>query len=152
MDGWPFSRRERESGAAPDYYKEGLKLAGKGKHHEALTSFRLALKERPEDAEIMQQMALVYTHIGLPDEAIRCYEDCLEVTETAPAAHYGLAFLYLHRGDVGNARLHLKAFLREPPADENAAAHVEHALATLRRLSGGASADESVSGSGEGVT
>ncbi len=142
MGWWPFSGRGRESGAAPDYYKEGLKLAGKGKYHEALTSFRLALKTRPEDAEVMQQMALVYTHIGLPDEAIRCYEDCLKITDKAPAAHYGLAFLYLNRGDEGNARLHLKAFLREPPSDENAAAHVEHAQATLERLSGGAKPDK----------
>jgi Flp pilus assembly protein TadD len=149
MRWWPFARREPETEAAPNYYREGVKLAAQGKLHEALTSFRLALKEEPEDAEIMQQMALVYTHIGLPDEAIRFYEDSLTVTDKAPAAHYGLAFLYLNRGDEANARRHLRAFLEEPPADEEAAAHVEHALSTLRRLATGGSADAPAGDPGE---
>ena len=141
MGWWPFSRREPEAEAAPNYYKEGVKLAAKGKSHEALTSFRLALKQRPEDAEIMQQMALVYTHIGLPEEAIRLYEESLKYADKAPAAHYGLAFLYLNRGEEANARRHLRAFLDEPPAGEEAAAHIEHASSTLRRLTTGGSAD-----------
>lgn len=137
-------------GEPPDYYEEGLKLAGKEKYHEALTSFRLALRRRPDDPEILQQMAVIYTRIGMPEEAVRYYEEALAIGEDAPAAHYGLAFLFLRSGDLEKARAHLEAFLRQPPQEEGAAAHVEHARRTLERLDAGAvDADEPRSGAGE---
>lgn len=137
MKWWPFSRRTSELGEPPDYYGEGLKLAGKEKYHEALTSFRLALRRRPDDAEIMQQMAVIYTRIGMPEEAVRFYEQAIAIEDSAPAAHYGLAFLFLRGGDLERARAHLETFLRQPPSDEGAVAHVEHARRTLERLQGG---------------
>ena len=39
-----------------DYYREGADLLREGKAHEALTSFRLALKEAPGDTVIVQVM------------------------------------------------------------------------------------------------
>jgi Flp pilus assembly protein TadD len=149
MGWWPFSRRDKGFGEPPDYYREGLKLADEQKYHEALTSFRLALRKRPEDPEIMQQMAVVYTHIGMPDEAVRYYEEAIRVGGDSPGAHYGLAFLFLHRGDLANTRLHLKAFLRQPPQDEQAAVHIEHARQTLQQLEAGGPAADRDAGNGE---
>jgi tetratricopeptide (TPR) repeat protein len=137
MGWWPFSRRRTGLGEPPDYYREGLKLADQEKYHEALTSFRLALRRRPDDSEIMEQMAVVYTHIGMPDEAIKYYEEAVRSGGESPAAHYGLAFLFLRRGDTANATLHLRAFLRKPPEGDEVAAHIEHARQTLSRLEGG---------------
>jgi Flp pilus assembly protein TadD len=54
-----------------DYYREGLELLGVGKYHEALTSFRLALREAPRDHAVLQQMAIAYTRIGMTDEALK---------------------------------------------------------------------------------
>ena len=142
MRWWPFSRREKGLGEPPDYYGEGHRLANQQKFHEALTSFRLALRARPDDAEIMEQMAVIYTHIGMPDEAVKYYEEAIETGRCSPAAHYGLAFLFLHRGDAVGALRHLEAFLRQPPTDEDAAAHVEHARRTLRQLEAGEPAGE----------
>ncbi len=142
MRWWPFSRRGRGIGEPPDYYREGLRLASRQKYHEALTSFRLALRSRPDDPEIMQQMAVVYTHIGMPDEAIKYYERAIGAGGEAAAAHYGLAFLYLRRGDAERARTHLSAFLRRPPAGDEAVAHIEHARRTLARLESGDPIDE----------
>ena len=48
-----------------DYYQEGLELLSEGKHHEALTSFRLALKDAPGDPVVLQQIAIAYTRIGM---------------------------------------------------------------------------------------
>ena len=51
------------------YYEEGLALVEEDKLHEALTSFRLALKQTPGDEVILQQIAIVsvsYTHLTLP--------------------------------------------------------------------------------------
>jgi Flp pilus assembly protein TadD len=134
MAWWPFSRRDRLPGKPPDYYREGLRLASQEKFHEALTSFRLALRTRPGDAEIMEQMAVIYTHIGMPDEAVRYYEEAIDAGAASPAAHYGLGFLFLRRGDVENGRRHLEAFLSRPPSEADAAAHIEHARQTLERL------------------
>ena len=53
----------REEGR-PDYYREGLELALEERYHEALTSLRLALRERPGDVATLEQMAIVYTRMG----------------------------------------------------------------------------------------
>lgn len=136
MGWWPFSRGLRGLGEPPDYYREGLKLTGERKYHEALTSFRLALRQRPEDAEIMEQMAVVYTRIGIPEEAVKFYRLAIETGNHSPGAHYGLGFLLLRRGDEEGARWQLERFLSDPPRGEEASAHVEHARKTLLRLSG----------------
>ncbi|MGD8868057.1 MAG: tetratricopeptide repeat protein [Gemmatimonadales bacterium] len=137
-------------GEPPDYYGEGLRLAGEERYHEALTSFRLALRRQPDDPGILQQMAVIYTRIGMPEEAVRHYEAAIETGGDATAAHYGLAFLLLRSGNGPGARAHLEAFLRQPPQDEDASAHIEHARQTLERLeSGGSGAEEPEVGSGE---
>ncbi len=133
---WRWAGRGRGLGEPPDYYREGLKLVEQKKYHEALTSFRLALRLSPQDAEILQQMAVVYTHIGLPDEAIRFYRQAIEAEARAPAAHYGLAFLLYHRGELAAARKHLEAFLASPPAEAEAAAHIAHARKILEEIGG----------------
>ncbi len=138
MGWWPFSRRVKGLGEPPDYYREALKLADQQKYHEALTSFRLALRQRPDDAKIMEQMAVIYTHIGMDDEAVKFYEQAIETGHQSPAAHYGLAFLCLRRGDQGGARRHLQTFLSRPPDGAEATAHVEHARRTLAQIEGGA--------------
>lgn len=134
MGWWPFGRGRGERLGARDYYREAVELAEEGKHHEALTSFRLALRQRPGDVDILQQMAMVYTRIGMFDEAIRFYSRAIEADEAAPGAHYGLAFLLLRQGDAESARSHLEAFLANPPGEESARAHIEHARTTLRAL------------------
>lgn len=136
MGWWPFSRRGKGLGEPPDYYGEGLRLVEQGKYHEALTSFRLALRRTPEDGRIMEQMAVVYTHISMPDEAIKYYEQAISSGRDSPAVHYGLAFLLLRRGEGAAARKHLRAFLAKPPSDAEAIAHVEHARKTLAQLEG----------------
>lgn len=148
MGWWPFGRGRQDWAQPRDYYREGLELAENEKYHEALTSFRLALRQRPEDADIMQQMALVYTHIGMLDEAVRFYQGALEADDTAAGAHYGLAFLLLRRGDPEAARSHLRAFLSHPPVERSAEAHVAHARKTLEQLDSGEEPEEILGGAG----
>jgi len=122
-----------------DYYDEGVQLLAAGKYHEALTSLRLAQRETPDDSAVLQQMAIVYTRIGMSDEAIRTYRKVLANDAHAAGAHYGLAFLLLHEGRSDEATLHLKAFLAEPPAGPEASRHIEHAKHTLMDLETGGS-------------
>jgi Flp pilus assembly protein TadD len=123
-----------ESDDAVDYYGEGLELARTGKFHEALTSFRLALRESPNDPAVLQQVAIVYTRIGMTDEAIRTYRSVLAQGGDASGAHYGLAFLLLHNGQKEQAEEHLHSFLASPPEGPDAERHVEHARRTLAEL------------------
>jgi len=119
-----------------DYYREGVDLLGDGKFHEALTSFRLALKEAPGDAIVLQQIAICYTRIGMVEEAAKTYRHVLQKDPSAPGAHYGLAFILL-RGDRPEHSIpHLEAFLAHAPDGAEAGAHVQHARWTLAQLRG----------------
>ena len=117
-----------------DYYAEGTELLEDGKFHEALTSFRLALKESPGDAVVLQQIAVCYTRIGMTDAAARTYRDVLQKDPNAAGAHYGLAFILLRSERREESIEHLEAFLSNAPTDEGASAHVEHARWTLSQL------------------
>jgi tetratricopeptide (TPR) repeat protein len=123
-----------EEPQAVDYYSEGLDLLQAGKFHEALTSFRLALKESPGDAVVLQQIAICYTRIGMVEEAAKTYRHVLQKNPDAAGAHYGLAFILL-RGETPHESIpHLEAFLANAPAGEDASAHVDHARWTLAQL------------------
>jgi Flp pilus assembly protein TadD len=127
-----FSTNEEASGV--DYYREGTDLLNAGRYHEAVTSFRLALRERPKDVATLQQIAIAYTRIGMTDEAMKTYRTVLERDAGAAGAHYGLAFLHLTAGRSTEAAEHLRRFLDTPPSQAEAAQHVEHARATLARI------------------
>ncbi len=122
---------------AVDYYREGTELLRAGRYHEALTSFRLAQRDRPKDLAVLQQIAITYTRIGMTDEAAKTYRTVLERDPGAAGAHYGLAFLHLSAGRADQAKEHLRSFLASPPQDAEAQRHVDHARATLDRLEGG---------------
>ena len=117
-----------------DYYEEGLALLREGRFHEALTSLRLALKEAPGDAVVLQQIAIAYTRIGMMEEASKTYRHVLRKDPTAAGAHYGLAYLLLRRGEEAEAISHLESFLNNPPAGPEADEHVSHARSTLAQL------------------
>lgn len=126
-----------ENDETVDYYREGVELQRVGKYHEALTSFRLALRESPRDAAVLQQIAITYTRIGMTDEAVKTYRSVLASAPDAAGAHYGLAFLLLREGRGEEAQEHLRAFLAQPPEGADAARHIEHARTTLDELERG---------------
>lgn len=119
-----------------DYYDEGRDLLAAGKFHEALTSFRLALKESPGDAIVLQQIAICYTRIGMVEEAAKTYRHVLQKNPGSPGAHYGLAFILLRSEQPHESIQHLEAFLANAPADDDAGSHVDHARWTLAQLRG----------------
>lgn len=131
-----LSGKTDEASKTPDYYKEGAELLREEKFHEALTSFRLALRASPNDTDVLQQIAVTYTRIGMADEAIRTYRRVLELKPHSSGAHYGLAFLLLQRGNRDEAVAHLRTFLARPPRFSDAEQHIAHARATLAELTG----------------
>jgi tetratricopeptide (TPR) repeat protein len=117
-----------------NYYDEGTELLADGKFHEALTSFRLALKESPGDTVVLQQIAICYTRIGMTEEAAKTYRHVLQKNPKASGAHYGLAFILLRSDRPREAAEHLEAFLASAPTGPDASAHVEHARWTLAQI------------------
>jgi Flp pilus assembly protein TadD len=118
-----------------DYLSEALALERQGDFEAALTSYRLALRDRPNDRRILQNMAIAYSKTGRIDEAIRCYRRALEIDPASSGSHYGVAFLLLRRGDRRAAAYHLQEFLRQPPSGPEADRWVKHAQQTLDELS-----------------
>ena len=130
-----FGASDRADGRVA-YYDEGLALIAEDKVHEALTSFRLALKASPGDVVVLQQIAIAYTRIGMTDEAEKTYRHVLQKDPQAAGAHYGLAFLLVRSGRDSEAIPHLRAFLENAPAGQEASEHVSHARETLAGLTG----------------
>jgi tetratricopeptide (TPR) repeat protein len=117
-----------------DYLSEAMALERQGDYDAALTSYRLALRDRPNDTKILQNMAIAFTRTNQAEEAIRCYRHALEVAPELSGAHYGLAYLLLKRGDHVGAEKHLDAFLAKPPSGAEAERWVRHAEETLATL------------------
>ena len=103
-----------------DYLSEAMALERQGDFDAALTSYKLALRDRPNDTKILQNMAIAFTKTHRPEEAIRYYRHALEIKPDLSGANYGLAFLLLKRGDHAGAERHLEAFLAKPPVGPEA--------------------------------
>ena len=117
-----------------DYLNEALVLERQGDYDAALTSYRLALRDQPNDLKVLQNMAIAFSRTGRLDEAVRAYRKALDIDPLLSGAHYGLAFLLLKRGDPDGATRHLQAFLAHPPTGDEAERWVRHAQATLEQI------------------
>ena len=120
-----------------DYLSEALTLERQGDYDAAITSYKLALRDQPNDHRVLQNLAIAYTRTGRFDEAARCYQRALEVRPQLSGAHYGLAFLLLKRGDTKGAELHLEQFLSAPPRNGDAERWVRHAQQVLDHMRAG---------------
>jgi Flp pilus assembly protein TadD len=123
-----------------DYLSEALALERQGDYDAALTSYRLALRDRPSDPRILQNMAIAFSKTGRLEDAVRCYRRALDLDPELSGAHYGLAFLLLKRGDATGAEEHLTAFLARAPRSAEAERWVSHAKVALDQLRSGTSA------------
>ncbi len=117
-----------------DYLSEALALERQGDYDAALTSYRLALRDQPNNHRALQNMAIAFSKTGRQEEAIRAYKRALEIQPTLSGSHYGLAFLLIKRGSVADAAYHLEAFLMDPPTGPDAERWITHARDTLNQL------------------
>jgi Flp pilus assembly protein TadD len=129
--------KDKRSTRHVDYLSEAIALERQGDIDAALTSYRLALRDQPNDTKILQNIAIAYSRTGRLEEAIRAYRRALEVAPDLSGAHYGLAFLLLKRGDRAGAMSHLESFLTRPLANDEMERWVRHAERTLIALRAG---------------
>jgi Flp pilus assembly protein TadD len=117
-----------------DYLAEALALERQGDYDAALTSYRLALRDKPDDPKVLQNMAIALSRTGRLEEAIRFYRQALEYDANLSGAHYGLGYLLLKRGDSEGAAIHLQQFLDRPPGGGEAERWIGHARETLEAM------------------
>jgi tetratricopeptide (TPR) repeat protein len=118
-----------------DYLSEALTLERQGDYDAALTSYRLALRDSPNEPKIHMNMAIAFSRTARHEEAIRSYRRALEIAPELSGAHYGLAFLLLKREAREEAARHLEAFLANPPKGAEAERWIQHARETLESIS-----------------
>jgi tetratricopeptide (TPR) repeat protein len=126
-----------------DYLSEALTLERQGDYDAALTSYRLALRDSPNEPKIHMNMAIAFSRTGRLDEAIRSYRRALEIAPDLSGAHYGLAYLLIKRDERDEAIIHLESFLAKPPKGAEGERWIQHAKETLETLR--TQADESSS-------
>ena len=131
---WAASRTTARSRSASTTLNEALPLERQGDFDAALTSYRLAMRDHPNDPRILQNMAIAFSRTGRMNEAVAAYRRALELDPELSGAHYGLAFLLIKRGDLAEAAAHLEAFLESPPSGAEADRWVRHARQTLEEL------------------
>lgn len=124
-----------------DYLSEALTLERQGDYDAALTSYRLALRDSPNEPKIHMNMAIAFSRTGRLLEAIGSYRKALEIAPELSGAHYGLAFLLLKRDEPDEAVHHLEAFLEHPPKGAEAERWIQHARETLDSLLAGGEAE-----------
>jgi tetratricopeptide (TPR) repeat protein len=120
-----------------DYLNEAMALERQGDLAGAITSYRLGLRDNPNDLTILQNIAIAFSKTGQVEEAIRHYRRALTIDNTLSGAHYGVAFLLLKKGDPEGAAEHLQAFLGRPPGGPDAERWIQHARETLETLGAG---------------
>jgi len=126
---------DRDSSRPVNFLAEALDLEKRGDYSNALTSYRLALRENPDDLQVLQNMAIAFSRTSQPEEAIRSYRRALQIDPELAGAHYGLAFLLLKRGYTAPAAVHLEGFLRNTTgSDAQSAKFRAHAEQTLKEL------------------
>jgi tetratricopeptide (TPR) repeat protein len=144
MSFWDRFRGAKASGRSgnPDYLGEALALEKVGDYDGALTSYRLALRQSPNNVRVLENMAIAFSKLGQLDDAIRSYKRALSIDPKLSGAHYGLAFLLLKRGEESDAAYHLEAFLMDAPAGAESERWIKHAKQTLDQLHTPAPSDD----------
>ena len=135
------AKPDRRTGKT-DYLSEAIALEKQGDYDGALTSYRLALRDAPNNVRILENMAIAFSKSGNLDDAIRSYKRALSIDPKLSGAHYGLAFLLLKRGEESDAAYHLEAFLMDAPSTPESERWIKHAKQTLDQIHTPAQSDD----------
>ena len=70
-----------------DYLNEALALERSGDFDAAITSYRLALRAKPDDTKVLQNLAIALTRVNRLEEAIKCYRQALSLKPALSGPH-----------------------------------------------------------------
>ena len=91
-------KRKQSSTEVQALFDAGLKLAGEGKHEEAVAEFKKALEKDPEQANIMGNMAESYSKLDKNDEALEVYKKAVTIAPDNAALFTNMGVLLSKMG------------------------------------------------------
>lgn len=94
----------------------GVALIRTNRAEDGRRRLETVLKRRPDHVEALTAMGFALTDSGRPNEAAAYFERAVARAPRAPGAHYGLARLYLARGDQTRAEPELDWLRKFAPA------------------------------------
>lgn len=116
----------------------GILEAQRGNSAAAEASFREALAAAPQSIAIHLNLARLQQQAGMADKALATWRQIIRLERSHAEAHYQIAFLLLHKGDLAGALAHVKKLSPSAQAKPQvlaikAAAGDTGALADLKR-------------------
>ncbi len=101
--------------------RQAAALAGRGQFRGSIALLEQMQEQKPKDANLVNNLAIVYRESGRLDESIRVLKEVLATTPDFYPSHFNLAVAYLRRADQvdGDAAAALR---------ERAAGHLDRAL------------------------
>ena len=85
------------------WYMEGLKLFGEGKHKEAIAAYGKALEISPDWTEALHGLAMAHMNNGTLDEAIAVGKRIVELDPNDAFAHTSLSMFYQRKDMIEEA-------------------------------------------------
>jgi arylsulfatase A-like enzyme/Flp pilus assembly protein TadD len=107
-------------------------LSEQGRHREALTIYRNAVRTWPGDSMLFHDFAVAAQRAGLRDEAARAEQAAIVIDPKNGAAQNGLGLLLIESGRIEDAK---QAFERAVAADPSSAEYLSN-LGNAKRASG----------------
>lgn len=93
-----------------DHYQLGVKYQSAGNIQEALSEFKKALDQKPDDLSVNSSLAGVCYALGKYDDAINYYTKITTLTPAEPTSYFNLGLAYHSSGKINQAKdIYLKS-------------------------------------------
>ena len=94
---------------------EILKLLHEGQLDQARPLLEEMLKREPNNIDVLYNLGMCYTELGLPDKAVSILKKCVELKPDFSNAHVALGFAYEKTNDTLSAEQHFLAAVKIDP-------------------------------------
>ena len=114
--GWQdFSQPLQSSNTLPSHFDQAEQLAKSQQYLQAISEYRLALRETPDDIAASFGLAIAQSQVGLDGEAIQSYLSILKLNPKLWEAEVNMGMLLLKQQKSQEALVHLQNAQRENP-------------------------------------
>lgn len=112
---WTYRNSDQKQKLAEDLCRKGFNFAISGEYKKALTFYRDATKEDPDDINTWYGLSQCYIGLGQHEEAIDTYQEALRIHSKDSVLHYNLGNYYNRLGKHKEAVREYKQALRLDP-------------------------------------
>ena len=112
----------------------GIALFAKGKNHEAIYHYQMAIKTNPAHARAYYNLGIALTAERKNEEAIHYYKRAITLTPYFTNAHYNLGIILIQKGALKEAVYHFRETVRLRPDLVKAGDYLKYALLQSQEL------------------